>query len=145
MVLWAGPSYDPSDSIPTALRAGTMPIAGTGAGTYSFINLRDAAAATINAIARERSGVYNVVDDQPVQLSTFLPVLARLLDAPEPGHMEESVARAKFGDLRVYYWNQQRGASNMKARRDLDWQPMYPSWRNGFEELYSTARETSAG
>ena len=42
-----GTSYDPSDSIPIALRAGTMPIAGIGAGTYSFINLRDAAAATV--------------------------------------------------------------------------------------------------
>ena len=86
-----------------------------------------------------------MVDDEPVPLSTFLPVLARWLGAPEPGRMDESVARSKFGDLRVYYWNQQRGASNMKAKRDLDWQPMYPSWRHGFAELYQTAPETSGG
>ena len=25
-----------------------------------------------------------------------------------------------------------RGASNAKARRELGWQPAYPSWREGF-------------
>ena len=40
----AGTSYDPHDSIPRAIRAGTTPIVGTGAGTYSFIALHDAAA-----------------------------------------------------------------------------------------------------
>ena len=26
-----------------------------------------------------------------------------------------------------------RGASNAKARRELGWQPAFPSWRQGFE------------
>ena len=42
-----GTSYDPEGTIPRAIRNGTMPIVGAGAGTYSFIDLRDAAAATI--------------------------------------------------------------------------------------------------
>jgi nucleoside-diphosphate-sugar epimerase len=121
-----GTSYDPNDSIPTALRAGTLPIVGAGAGTYSFINLRDAAAATRKAVASERSGIYNIVDDSPVRLRDFLPALAGLLDAPAPDHMDESVARQKFGDLRVYYWNEQRCASNAKAKRELVWQPIFP-------------------
>jgi 2-alkyl-3-oxoalkanoate reductase len=25
-----------------------------------------------------------------------------------------------------------RGASNAKAKRELDWRPLYPSWREGF-------------
>jgi hypothetical protein len=25
-----------------------------------------------------------------------------------------------------------RGASNAKAKRELEWQPTYPSWRQGF-------------
>jgi hypothetical protein len=25
-----------------------------------------------------------------------------------------------------------RGASNEKAKRELDWRPRYPSWRQGF-------------
>ena len=27
-----------------------------------------------------------------------------------------------------------RGASNAKAKRDLNWQPAYPTWRIGFKE-----------
>jgi hypothetical protein len=25
-----------------------------------------------------------------------------------------------------------RGSSNAKAKRELDWQPIWPSWRDGF-------------
>jgi nucleoside-diphosphate-sugar epimerase len=131
-----GTSYDPEGSIPTAIRSGTMPIVGAGAGTYSFISLRDAAAATIQVLAREASGIYNIVDDSPARLSEWLPFAAKLLDAPAPGYIDEALARQKLGDLRVYYMNQQRGASNAKAKREFDWQPAFRSWRAGFEALY---------
>ena len=136
-----GTSYDTEDSIPTAIRKGAMPIVGAGAGTYSFISLRDAAAATVKALEREAGGIYNIVDDAPVRQSEWLPFAASLLGAPAPGHMDEALARQKFGDMRVYYMNEQRGASNAKAKRAFDWQPAVRSWREGFEELYSNARK----
>ncbi len=132
-----GTSYDPQGSIPTALRQGAYPIVGAGAGTYSFIDLRDAAAATLKVLARDASGIFNIVDDSPVRLSEWLPVAAKLLGAPAPGHIDEALARQKLGDMRVYYLNEQRGASNAKAKRVFDWQPAFPSWRTGFEALYS--------
>ena len=131
-----GTSYDPTGSIPTALRNGTMPIVGAGAGTYSFVNLSDAAAATVKILAHEVAGIYNIVDDAPVRLSEWLPFAAKLLDAPAPGRMDEALARQKLGDMRVYYMNEQRGASNAKAKRAFNWQPAFPSWRSGFEALY---------
>ena len=130
-----GTSYDPEGAIPSAIRKGAYPIVGAGAGTYSFINLRDAAAATVGVLSHETSGIYNIVDDSPVRLSEWLPFAATLLDAP-PGHMDEALARQKLGDVRVYYMNEQRGASNAKAKRELNWQPAFPSWRAGFEALY---------
>ena len=138
-----GTSYDPQGAIPTAIRKGTMPIVGEGAGTYSFINLQDAAAATVHALAHEASGIYNIVDDSPVRFSEWLPFAARLLDAPAPGHVDETRARQKVGDLRVYYMNEQRGASNAKAKREFGWQPAFPSWRAGFEALYSNRRSAT--
>ena len=139
-----GTSYDPKGSIPTAIRKGTMPIVGTGAGTYSFINLSDAAAATVKAMARDASGIFNIVDDSPVRLSEWLPIAAKLLGAPVPGHMDEALARQQLGDMRVYYMNEQRGASNEKAKREFNWQPAFPSWRTGFEALYlNRSREST--
>jgi len=140
-----GTSYDPRGSIPTAIRNGTMPIVGAGAGTYSFIDLRDAAAATVAALAHDdASGIFNIVDDTPVRLSEWLPFAAKLLRAPLPRRMDETEAREKFGDLRVYYMNEQRGASNAKDRRQLAWQPAFPSWRSGFEALYSNRQPPSS-
>ena len=111
-----GTSYDPNDAIPNGLRAGTLPIAGSGAGNYSFIDLRDAARATVKAVTHEASGIFNIVDDTAVCLREFLPAMATLLGAPQPQTMSEAVALEKFGDLRVYYWNEQRPASNAKAK-----------------------------
>ena len=138
-----GTSYDPEGTIPTAIRKGTMPIVGAGAGTYSYINLQDAAAATLKVLAHETNGIFNIVDDSPVRFSEWLPFAAKLLDAPAPGHMDEALARQRVGDLRVYYMNEQRGASNAKAKRELDWQPAFPSWRAGFEALYSNRSQPS--
>lgn len=132
-----GTSYGPGGSIPNALRQGTLPVLAAGGGTYSFIDLRDAAAATVKALARETHGIYNIVDDSPIRSSEWLPFLARLLGAPTPGHLDEAEARQRFGDMRVYYMNEQRGASNAKARRELGWQPAVPSWRTGIAALHS--------
>ena len=134
-----GTSYDPAGTIPTSIRKGTMPIVGAGAGTYSFINLQDAAAATLKVLAHDANGIYNIVDDSPVRFSEWLPFAAKLLDACAPGRMDEALARQKVGDLRVYYMNEQRAASNARAKRELDWKPAFPVWRAGFEALYRRA------
>ncbi|MBC7983160.1 MAG: NAD(P)-dependent oxidoreductase [Candidatus Obscuribacterales bacterium] len=129
-------NYDPNGSIPNAIRKGRMAIVGGGNGTYSFIGLRDAALATMRALSRG-SGIYNIVDDHPAPLSEWLPVTAKLLNAPTPSHIDEATARAKLGDVFVYTMNEQRGASNDKAKRELDWKPLVRSWRDGFAALYS--------
>lgn len=118
-----GTSWDPDGFIPRAIREGTYPIVGAGAGTYSFINLRDAAAATIRVLAHDATGTYNIVDDSPVQLNEWLPFAAKLLDAPAPEHEDVASARKRIGDMRVYYMNEQRGASNAKAKRELNSAP----------------------
>jgi nucleoside-diphosphate-sugar epimerase len=132
-----GTTYDPQGAIPSAIRKGTLPVVGDGAGVYSFIDLRDAAGATVEALARDTSGIYNIVDDEPAPQREWLPFAARLLGAPEPRRLDIASARETFNDLRVYYMNEQRGASNAKAKREFGWRPAFPSWRAGFESLYS--------
>ena len=45
------------------------------------------------------------------------------------------IGRVAAGSFAIFYMMQQRGASNAKAKRELGWQPMYASWREGFREL----------
>jgi nucleoside-diphosphate-sugar epimerase len=136
-----GTNYDPADSIPRSIRKGRAPIVGEGAGTYSFIHVDDAARATMKALTRAKPGIYNIVDDDPARLSEWLPVAARLLHAPAPVHVDESAARRSLGDMLVYIMNEQRGASNAKAKRELRWEPRTPSWREGFNIIYAASRQ----
>ncbi len=135
----AGTNYDPANSIPRSVRKGRAPIVGEGAGTYSFIHVQDAARATMKALVHARPGIYNIVDNEPARLSVWLPVVAELLQAPAPAHLAESTARQTLGDMLVYIMNEQRGASNAKARRELRWEPVFSSWREGFKVLYAPA------
>lgn len=136
-----GTNYDPADSIPRSIRKGRAPIVGEGAGTYSFIHVEDAARATLKALIRARPGIYNIVDDDPARLSEWLPVVARLLHAPPPTRIDENAARQSLGDMLVYIMNEQRGASNAKARRELEWEPRIRSWREGFKLIYAVPHQ----
>jgi nucleoside-diphosphate-sugar epimerase len=138
-----GTNYDPAGPIPRSVRKGRAPVVGEGAGTYSFIHVDDAARATMKALTRAKPGIYNIVDEEPVRLSVWLPFLAKLLDAPAPMQMDESAARQALGDMLVYIMNEQRGASNAKAKRELDWEPRFRSWREGFRSLYAYAGESA--
>lgn len=132
-----GTNYDPNDTIPRAIKKGRMPIVGTGAGTYSFVHVRDAALATMKALTHAEPGIYNIVDNEPAKLSEWLPAVARFLDAPTPVHMDEALAREKLGDMLVYVFNEQVGASNLKAKKALSWEPEVPSWKIGLKTLYN--------
>ena len=134
----SGTNYDPADAIPRAIRKGRMPIVGAGNGTYSFIHVHDAAAATMKALTQAKPGIYNIVDDAPAKLSEWLPITAALLGAPPPSTMDEALARQKLGDMLVYIFNEQSGASNLKAKHALAWQPSVSSWRLGFKTLYGS-------
>jgi nucleoside-diphosphate-sugar epimerase len=131
-----GTNFDPDGPIPAAIRRGRMALVGAGAGIYSFVDLHDAARATVLALAQGDAGIYNIVDDAPVRLSEWLPATARMLAAPPPVAMDETLARERLGDMMVYVFNEQCGASNRKAKANLGWEPETPSWRAGFERLY---------
>jgi 2-alkyl-3-oxoalkanoate reductase len=109
-----------------------LPIVGRGSGVWSFIHVDDAAGATAAALTRGPSGAYNVVDDDPAPVSAWLPALAQALAAPRPMRVPALVARLAAGSYGVATMTRAQGASNARARRELAWQPHYPSWREGF-------------
>jgi nucleoside-diphosphate-sugar epimerase len=116
------------------IRKRAFPIVGSGAGLSSFIHIDDAAGATLGAIERGRRGIYNVVDDEPAPASEWLPYLAEVLGAKPPRHVPVWLGRLAAGDLAVSMMTEARGASNAKAKRELGWRLIYPSWREGFVE-----------
>jgi nucleoside-diphosphate-sugar epimerase len=112
-------------------------IVGKGSGTFSFLHVDDAAGATAAALERGDSGVYNVVDDEPVALREWVPVYAEALGAKPPHKVPVWLARLVAGEDAAAAAIGMRGASNAKAKRELGWQPSHPSWRQGFSEALS--------
>lgn len=111
-----------------------FPIVGEGTGTFSFLHVEDAAGATLAALDHGTPGVYNVVDDEPAPLHEWLPVYAEAIGAKPPRRVPFWLARLVAGKSVAEQAVALRGASNAKARRELGWQPSYPSWRQGFQE-----------
>ncbi|GIW73409.1 MAG: dTDP-glucose 4,6-dehydratase [Planctomycetota bacterium] len=135
--LFYGPGtiYAPDGSFAADVRRRRVPLIGGGEGVFSFIQLEDAAAATVQALERAAPGIYNVVDDDPAPMRSWLPHYAELLGAPPPRRLPRWLGRLAGGPYAIYLCCEQRGASNARARAALGWAPRHPSWREGFATL----------
>ena len=134
IVLRYGGFYGPgaSDLLLDAVRKRQMPVIGGGTGIWSFIEITDAAAATLAAVDRGAPGVYNVVDSDPAPVAEWLPYLAEVAGAKPPLRVPAWVGRLLAGEFVVALMTSVRGSSNEKARKELGWEPRYASWREGF-------------
>jgi nucleoside-diphosphate-sugar epimerase len=114
------------------IRKRRLPIIGGGGGIWSFIHISDAAAATVAAVTNGSPGVYNIVDDEPAPVSRWLPALAKAIGAKPPYRIPHWLAELTVGKEGVMMMTSIRGCSNAKAKRELHWTPVYPTWRVGF-------------
>jgi 2-alkyl-3-oxoalkanoate reductase len=138
IVLRYGGFYGPGTSlarggdVAEVIRKRKFPIAGSGEGIWSFTHIEDVAAATVAALERGAPGLYNVVDDEPAAVSVWLPELAAALGGKAPRHVPAWLGRLFVGEHGMNMMESTRGASNAKAKRELGWTPIWPTWRDGF-------------
>jgi nucleoside-diphosphate-sugar epimerase len=111
------------------VRRGWLPILGRPDGYFPMVNHDDAASAVVASLSAP-SGVYNVVDNEPLTRGEIGKTLAGILHVSPPripppwtarlaGGLGETLARS----LRI---------SNNKLRNATGWSPTYPSVREGF-------------
>jgi len=120
---WFSREGDVADQV----RRREAPVIGKGEGIWNWVHIDDAAAATCAALTAD-PGVYNVVDDQPVAQSVWLPAFAKFVGAPEPPTVSEEEALRNSGPDSVYYATRLRGASNQKAKGKLAFRPRPLEW-----------------
>ena len=134
IVLRYGSFYGPGASLEMldAVRRRRLPVVGGGTGVWSFIEVSDAAAATLAAVSRGAPGLYNIVDSDPAPVSEWLPYLAQAAGARPPLSVPRWAGRLLAGEFAVTYMTAARGSGNEKARKELGWEPRYASWREGF-------------
>ena len=138
IVLRYGSLYGPGTSLGAdgehteLIRRRRFPIVGGGTGVWSFARVDDVTSATVGALERARPGIYNVCDDDPAPVNEWLPALAEAIGAKRPRRIPAWMARRPLGEFGFAWMTTVRGASNEKLRRELDWRPRWPTWREGF-------------
>lgn len=130
--LFYGLGADHSEQIVALRRRHIGTTIGAQNAYQSSIYLPDAAAAVVAALSAP-SGVYNVVDDQPVTRREHAAALAAATGArpwvPGPGRL----ARL-FGDRTTSLTRSLR-VSNARFRNATGWQPRFPSVREGYLDM----------
>ena len=134
-VLRYGAFYGPGaiDDQVVLVRKRQYPLVGRATGYSSWVHLDDAASATVLAVEQKARGVFNIVDDDPAPASEWLPYLAECAGAKRPMRDPGMARPVLAGDQAVVMMTEGRGFSNAKAKRELGWEPRYPSWRQGFK------------
>lgn len=102
-----------------AARRGELLLPGDGSDRISLIHVVDMARAVVAAVESAPAGsIYNVVDDEPPAYAGLYAYVAA----------QEGVAPPAAGGARV---RQSFACSNAKIKRELGWQPAYPTYRSG--------------
>ena len=108
-----------------------------------MIYVEDAAAATVAALEGGRPGeAYNVVDDEPVAWGEFFGALAKAFGTPPPREVPSWIFR-----FVPYAGAMIMGAhrlSNAKAKRELGWGPIAPTYREGIPRFVQALGERGA-
>jgi nucleoside-diphosphate-sugar epimerase len=123
-----GTWYRPDGAIAEQARNRESAIIGDGNAVWSFVHIDDAVAATVASVTAE-PGIYNVVDDDPLPVSEWLPAFARWVQAPEPSRVSEEEALRTAGEEAVYYHTKLTGASNSRAKAKLGFAPRPLLWK----------------
>lgn len=143
--LFYGPDSEYTLDMIRFVRRGLAPGFGAADGFVSSVSHDDAATAVV-AVTGARSGIYNVVDDNPVHRREFYDALAEALGVARPRLLPAWMAHFA-GSLGETLSRSQR-MSNLKLRTECAWMPKYSSvregWRAVVEALATVPRSRSA-
>ena len=89
------------------------------------------------SMARPRPGAaYNLTDDEPCAAETVTAWAADRLGLPRPPEVDWTDASVSAG-MRRFYLDSKR-IPNARAKAELGWRPIYPSYREGLDALIGT-------
>ena len=138
-ILRGGFFYDSESAhtrmIADALRKRQMPIVGGGTAMWAMIHTDDAASAFVAAAEKPTSGVWHIVDNELVEVRSFLKQFATRLGAPEPRRVPALLAKLLADDQTIEYFTRSTKTTNARFRHDFGWKPRYPTYREGLDQV----------
>jgi nucleoside-diphosphate-sugar epimerase len=119
-----------------AVRAGRPAELGPPSAYRSSITTDDAASAVVAAL-RVPSGVYSVIDDQPLSRASYVDALADALGRPAPALPSLDIELAPEFSMLL----RSQRVSNERFKAVSDWRPASPSVRDGWPVVVAAWRE----
>ena len=101
----------------------------------SLVHAEDAARAFAAAATSEATGLYHVVDDEPVTFAALLSAFADRLGAPAPRRVPAWLAKRLAGADFVRTVASPMPTSNDRFRAAVDWEPTYSTYREGLDDV----------
>jgi nucleoside-diphosphate-sugar epimerase len=118
------------------LRRRLLALPGGGRALLSWIEIGDAARATVDALERGRSGeIYNVVDDEPVRFGDYARALAYELGAAAPRSVPMWLSRLAVPYAATILGHTELRVSNAKAKEELGWTPEASTYREVVRQI----------
>lgn len=146
-VLRCGYFYGPDSAHTRMFGAGLMkrkiPIVGSGRAVLANLHTDDAASAFVTAAEGNRSGLWHVVDDESVAIEQFLLSFAERLGAPKPRRVPVWLARLIAGSYATSFFTSSTRTSNARFSQEFDWRPLYPSYKEGLDQVVSAWKTSS--
>ncbi len=137
--------YSPESSqtraVVEAVRAHHPILIGKGDNYWSLIRPEDVATALAKVVElRPVTETFYIADDEPVMMGDLLRWLAQSLHVPPPRSFAPMLARVAVGSALVDMLTASRRISNAKAKRELDWSPAFPTYREGMTDILKQTR-----
>jgi nucleoside-diphosphate-sugar epimerase len=134
-----GPGGWYAEEIVKRLRApGRLVVIGSGENWWDVVRVEDVATACVSAAERAPAGaLYHVVDDEPITYYDFVAQTARAVGVGPPRRIPAWVARTVAGADPVRAVVRSARSSNQLIKRELGWQPRFPSARTGVPDAVS--------
>jgi nucleoside-diphosphate-sugar epimerase len=122
-----------TDAVVDLLRKRKLPVPNDHGRVLPWVDLRDAASATVAAIEHSHGGAYNIVDDGPIGFGGHVRAVAAAFGTPAPRTVPVWLMRpmgfayaTSTSNIRV---------SNDKAKRELGWTLTSPTSADGLRAL----------
>jgi nucleoside-diphosphate-sugar epimerase len=116
-------------------RKGMAAVVGPGGSYQSSIWIEDAARAVVAALDGASSGTYDVVDDEPLQRSELVRLIAHAVGKSRLRRLPDWVMSLLLGRNLVAINSRSQRVSNRAFRQVTGWVPRVPSGREGWQLL----------
>jgi len=128
--------YGPSRNNIEQARTGSLQIINKPNQVFSRIHVEDISQLLLSSINSPHAGeIYNACDDYPCNPLEVSEFCYKLVGRTPPKHI--AFEDADLSPMAKLFYSQSRRVDNTKAKKTLNWQPKFPSYKEGLLDCLS--------